>query len=91
MREELVIQAFQSMWNQRSSVDRLSFTEMCQLIRSELLDERTHPRVRKTPIEKFLMVKGRIEESTMPEQIKKDLIDLYQGQLDEIIGNVNPN
>lgn len=91
MREEQVIQAYQSMWNQRSSIDKLDFTEMCQMIRSELLEELTHPRARKTPIEKFQIVKSRIGESTMPDQIKKDLIDLYLVQLHEITGNVNPN
>lgn len=50
---------------------------LVEIIRIELLDELTHPRVRKTTIEKLQIAYERIENSSLSDNLKMELKKLY--------------
>lgn len=91
MHKERLVEAFNMMWHERSSTQNGSISDMIALIRSELRDEFTHPRVRRSPMEKYRFAIDRIEQLPVEDEIKHELTRLYTMELTSITGNVNPN
>ena len=73
-----LIRAYQSQFSNRHSAMNLETLEQLKaIIQIELLDELTHPRVRKSPREKLEIAEARIENSKLNSAVKQDLIKLY--------------
>jgi len=74
-----IIQAYKTLYPFRqASTTITTFEQLEQSIRIELLDELTHPRVRKTPSDKLQIAVGRIENSDISAILKVQLIQLYK-------------
>ena len=73
-----IIQAYQTLFPFRKAATTITTIEQLdRCIRSELLDELTHPRVRKTPTDKLQIAVDRIENSDISDMLKVQLIQLY--------------
>jgi hypothetical protein len=76
------IEAYQSLYPFRQTAKAISsIKELETCIQTELLDELTHPRVRKSPTEKLQLAYLRIDESSLNEQEKASLKAIYMGVL----------
>ncbi len=74
-----MIQSYQKLWSQRSTVKKITtHEELENHILIELNDELTHPRVRKTKKQKLELALLRITESELLESEKKELMELYK-------------
>lgn len=81
-----IIQAYQTIFPNRHAAETIqTIDQLHALVRIELLDELTHPRVRKNPAEKLELAYGRIDSSQLNSQDKKSLKALYE----EVFQNVN--
>lgn len=81
-----LIEAYQMLFPTRHSLTSITtIIELKSSIRIELKDELTHPRVRKSPLEKLQFAKQRIENSDLSECEKTSLMQLYN----EVYENVN--
>ncbi|MBS4190881.1 hypothetical protein KHA94_11875 [Bacillus sp. FJAT-49705] len=82
---EYLIQEYRSLWKNRLlSTDLDAKNSLIDAIRRELKDENTHPRVRKTSIEKYYLATKRIMESNFSEGSKISLIQLHIEQMKDI-------
>jgi hypothetical protein len=73
-----LIRGYQSLFSNRHSAMNLETLEQLKaIIQIELLDELTHPRVRKNPQEKLEIAVARIDNSELISTVKQDLIKLY--------------
>ena len=73
-----IIQAYQTLFPYRHTTVTFTTNEQLEeIIRVELLDELTHPRVRKTPAEKLQIAYDRIENSSLSDNLKMQLKQLY--------------
>lgn len=73
-----IIQAYQTLFPFRQASSSIKKIEQLEgIIRMELLDELTHPRVRKTTVEKLQMAYERIENSSLSDNLKMELKKLY--------------
>lgn len=74
-----IIQAYQTLFPFRQASTTITTIEQLeQSIRIELLDELTHPRVRKTPSEKLQIAVDRIGNSDLSDMLKVKLKQLYR-------------
>jgi hypothetical protein len=74
-----VIQAYQTLFPFRQDSTTITTIEQLERsIRIELLDELTHPRVRKTPSDKLQIADDRIENSDLSDILKVKLKQLYK-------------
>lgn len=73
MREELLIKEYLKLWSERTVSD----DSLESLIKAELLDEMTHPRLRISKYEKFYLAIKRVLESTLEDKVKLELIRFY--------------
>ncbi|WP_453996436.1 hypothetical protein [Bacillus nitroreducens] len=83
--DQLLI-AYQSLWMNRRlwQKDLNSEDILRETIRRDLLDELTHPRLRKTPLEKFILASKRIFDSTLTVEDKLNLQHLYLEEIERI-------
>jgi len=73
-----LIQAYQTLFSNRQSALTLeTASQLESSIQIELLDELTHPRVRKSPEQKLEIAYERIEKSTVNPAVKQQLKELY--------------
>lgn len=73
-----IIQAYQHLFPFRQASTSITTIEQLEeIIRIELLDELTHPRLRKTPVEKLQIAQERIENSSLSDNLKLNLKKLY--------------
>ncbi len=73
-----LIQGYQMLYSSRLSTSTIkTIDELVDIIRIELLDELTHPRVRKSPEEKLSIAMERIDKSNMMDSVKEPLKQLY--------------
>lgn len=80
-----LIQAYQTLFSHRQSVLELETTSQLESsIQIELLDELTHPRVRKSPKQKLDIAYERIEKSTVNPAIKQQLKELYSSVYNKV-------
>ena len=74
-----MIGAYRKLWQDRNAVGAIETQQQLeQQILIELMDELTHPRVRKTPQQKLDIALQRITESSLSPQEKIDLSNLYK-------------
>ncbi|RFU66482.1 hypothetical protein D0469_17530 [Peribacillus saganii] len=73
-------------WNNRIvKNDKMKEEEILfELVKRELLDENSHPRVRKGRYEKFHMSISRIVDSSLTAQEKINLIAFYSQSMDAL-------
>ncbi|WP_010281493.1 hypothetical protein [Bacillus timonensis] len=81
-----LLKAYQSLWmNRRLWQKDLSSEEILRAtIQRDLLDELTHPRLRKTPYEKFFIASKRIFDSTLPIEEKLQLQHIYLEEMENV-------
>ena len=83
-----LIRAYQSLFpNRLSALSLDSRTQLEKSIQIELLDELTHPRVRKSPEQKLEIAYGRIENSELDFLVKQQLKELYKYVYDSVNSN----
>ncbi|MBY0124541.1 hypothetical protein [Bacillus sp. S/N-304-OC-R1] len=76
---DFLLAEYRKLWKNRPLVsDESAESVLKEAIIRELKDENAHPRVRKTPIEKYQMATKRISESELAEQSKVALISLHE-------------
>ncbi|MCK1991109.1 hypothetical protein MPH61_00695 [Peribacillus muralis] len=83
-KQESLLQAYLSIWNNRRVTDGGGADVLSELIRRELLDENAHPRARKAPLEKFYLCIKRVMESPLSEDKKNALIIVYIAELEKL-------
>lgn len=82
-----LLAAYRSIWNNRLLETGENGCEeiLTNAIKRELLDENSHPRVRKTCYEKFYSAIKRVTESPLKPEMKSALITLHV----EIMGKIS--
>lgn len=74
-----MIEAYKRLWPDRQGIQRITTQqELENSILVELNDELTHPRVRKSMEEKLALATERISQSSLTEQEKIALLQLYK-------------
>ncbi|MBM7692512.1 hypothetical protein JOC77_001942 [Peribacillus deserti] len=81
-----LLNSYLSLWNNRSYQNGSGSEEeqLVELVKRELLDENSHPRIRKTKHEKFYLSTSRIIESDLDDSAKVALIRLYTELFNDI-------
>lgn len=81
-----LIEAYQTLFPFREATQTISSSnDLESIIKTELLDELTHPRVRKSSSEKLQLAFLRIDESSLGDLEKKSLKAFYE----EVFNSVN--
>ncbi|WP_153126450.1 hypothetical protein [Peribacillus tepidiphilus] len=82
---EQLLQAYLQIWNNRGiqSEDDAG-TVLKELIKRELLDENSHPRVRKNKYEKFYLSVKRLAESSLHPEEKVALLAFYISTMQDL-------
>ncbi|MDX5476400.1 MAG: hypothetical protein LPK00_12770 [Bacillaceae bacterium] len=82
-----LLSIYKNLWNSRN-LENVNDSEVVlqELIKRELLDELTHPRVRKTPYEKFNLAVTRISGAPINNEEKIALINRFKGVMGDIEG-----
>ncbi|MBM7584210.1 hypothetical protein JOC86_000747 [Bacillus pakistanensis] len=77
--DKLLLQSYNQLWNNRTlPIDtQAPLTVLLDAITRELLDENSHPRVRKAKEVKFFFAIKRISASALPSEVKLQLINLH--------------
>ncbi|MFJ5757605.1 hypothetical protein ACIQAA_00370 [Neobacillus sp. NPDC093182] len=78
---------YRMIWNNRllAASDRSSEVTLKEAVKRELLDENSHPRIRKNKFEKYYSAINRITRSTISNEAKIALIQLHNGAMEQII------
>jgi hypothetical protein len=77
---------YRTIWNHRLlQGEGISEEILKDAIERDLMDENTHPRVRKTIYEKYYLSTKRIVESTIPPSAKCELLALHIEILNSVI------
>lgn len=85
--ETELLQAYRCLFNYRQSTEAIeTISQLEASIKIELLDELTHPRVRKSPDEKLKIAYKRIDEGVMNTEEKLELKQVYN----KVYYSVNP-
>lgn len=81
-----LLQEYRSIWNNRklNAEGNTSKEILMEAIKRELLDENTHPRVRKGIYEKYFTASKRIIQSVLSQETKLLLLDLHLKVLKDI-------
>lgn len=73
-----LLEQYRLLWNNRTlSLEESSENTLIKAIKRELLDENTHPRIRRGIHEKFYFAVKRINASSLSDTDKENLITLY--------------
>ena len=82
-----LLSIYKSLWNSRN-IENVNDSEVVlqELVKRELLDELTHPRVRKTPYEKFYLAVTRISDAPIENEEKIALITRIREVMEEVVG-----
>ncbi|MEW9501820.1 hypothetical protein [Jeotgalibacillus marinus] len=73
-----LLESYKNLWSERTLPSELSAEEtLHQVIKRELLDELTHPRLRKSQNEKYYLAVERIVQSSLELAHKVELIKRY--------------
>ncbi|MBB5355852.1 hypothetical protein HNR43_001830 [Anoxybacillus mongoliensis] len=81
-----LLEAYRSLWSNRSlpATENEAEKVLIDAIRRDLLDEMTHPRLRKSPYEKFSWAIKRIASSSLDAKQQYELVRLYVQQLENL-------
>lgn len=81
-----ILQQYRLIWNHRTLNQGLSSEAILKdAITRELKDENSHPRVRRTSYEKFYSAVKRIEQSSISNKVKLQLLGLHIELMEEQI------
>jgi hypothetical protein len=77
---------YRLIWNNRrlATDERNSEVILCEAIKRELLDENSHPRIRKNRFEKYYSAVKRITNSSISLDAKLQLIGLHNEIMDQL-------
>ncbi|RRN71672.1 hypothetical protein EI200_11055 [Peribacillus simplex] len=84
VRQEAILEAYLSLWNNRKVPDEGGREVLSELIRRELLDENAHPRARKPVLEKFYLCIKRVMGSSLSEEMKNAIVISYVTELERL-------
>jgi hypothetical protein len=78
---------YRMIWNNRmlDASDRSSEETLTEAVKRELLDENSHPRIRKNKFEKYYSAISRITQSTISNDAKVSLIHVHNGIMEKLI------
>jgi hypothetical protein len=78
---------YRMIWNNRmlAASDRSSEENLKEAVKRELLDENSHPRIRKNKFEKYYSAISRITQSTISNEAKVSLIHVHNGIMEKLI------
>ena len=78
---------YRRVWNNRmlATSDRSSEETLTEAVKRELLDENSHPRIRKNKFEKYYSAISRITQSTISNEAKVSLIHVHNGIMEKLI------
>lgn len=78
---------YRKIWNNRllTTSDRSSEDTLKEAVSRELLDENSHPRIRKNKFEKYYSAINRITQSTISNEAKVALILLHNGVMEQLL------
>lgn len=78
---------YRKIWNNRllTTSDRNSEDTLKEAVSRELLDENSHPRIRKNKSEKYYSAINRITQSTISNEAKVALILLHNGVMEQLL------
>ncbi|WP_238579269.1 hypothetical protein [Neobacillus niacini] len=78
---------YRMIWNNRllAVSDSSSEETLKEAVKRELLDENSHPRIRKNKFEKYYYAINRITQSTISNEAKVSLINLHNGVMEQLI------
>ncbi|AYC29453.1 hypothetical protein [Paenisporosarcina cavernae] len=80
--------AYQKIYSSRRAAQQVAcMAELIKLVEAELRDELSHPRVRKSPVEKLEEAKYRIRKTALTNEESTSILQLYE----EVFGSVNTN
>lgn len=80
-----LLEAYKSLWlNRTLPIEENPAHTLRSAIEKELKDEITHPRLRKTPHEKFYLSVKRIVTSSLHDNQKVNLVDYHLQILEEL-------
>lgn len=82
MEDEQLLNSFRQIWNSRKlDLQMPPKAALEEAVRRDLLDEGTHPRVRKNPDQKYTLAVSRVRQSHLNDEEKNKLIALYEKTL----------
>ncbi|MBE3570893.1 MAG: hypothetical protein IMW92_12510 [Bacillales bacterium] len=86
MEDRYLLDMFLSLWNKREANEGSNSpsTSIKERMKSELLDEFSHPRVRKTKEEKYYLAVKRVVDSDLKEEDQLRLIRLYTDVMESL-------
>jgi hypothetical protein len=78
---------YRMVWNNRmlATSDRSSEETLKEAIQRELLDENSHPRIRKSKFEKYYSAISRITQSTISNEAKVTLIHVHNDIMEKLV------
>jgi len=80
-----LLEAYKSLWSNRTlQIEENPAHTLRNAIKKELKDEMTHPRLRKTPHEKFYLSVKRIIDSSLHDKQKVNLVNYHLRILEEL-------
>ncbi|MFT4414056.1 hypothetical protein ACLM5H_09365 [Fredinandcohnia humi] len=82
----LLLDVYQSLWNNRNLREESEKSEeiLRATVKKDILDEMTHPRVRKNRFEKFYIASKRIVESALSDDDKQNLLQIYIEEMEKV-------
>jgi hypothetical protein len=85
---QVLLKEYSSVWKNRDLLDENQSPEQIlkEAIKRELLDQNSHPRVRKPISEKYISASKRILESGLSSESKVELLDLHIQMIDQLKG-----
>lgn len=85
-----LLEAYKSLWSNRAlPMDENPALTLKNAVEKELNDEMTHPRLRKTPHQKFSLSVKRIVTSSLDDNQKIQLIEYHLHILEELENETN--
>jgi hypothetical protein len=83
---DFLLNEYRTIWNHRllNTEERSSEQVLKEAIKRELLDENSHPRIRKNRYEKYYFSINRISSSSILLEAKLSLIQLHNVLMEEI-------
>ncbi|MCM3114485.1 hypothetical protein M3610_04230 [Neobacillus sp. MER 74] len=83
---DYLLEQYRLIWNHRllETMGQSSKETLLEAIKKELLDENSHPRVRKNKFEKYFSAINRVSDSTVSPEAKVQLIKIHNKVMEEI-------
>jgi hypothetical protein len=81
-----LLSEYRRIWNNRLlTASRSSEETLTEAVKRELLDENSHPRIRKNKFEKYFSAINRITQSTISNDAKVSLIHIHNRVMEDLI------